>query len=63
MSTTKIAGSIIATTALEFLAAREGLTVTQVADLIARGHEGACRQFAQLVTAGADTAIALGVVA
>lgn len=61
MKTTKLqaAAEIIKTSALEYLAAKHGLTVAQVAAEIDAGDVRACEQFHTLVLRGIDEAFAL----
>ncbi|UIF89181.1 hypothetical protein [Cupriavidus sp. UYPR2.512] len=53
------ATQIIASNAIEFMARREGLTIDQVQQLIDSRHEGAIRQFKQLIKLGVDEACRL----
>lgn len=53
------AAQIIKDSALEFLAAKHGLTVDQVAAAIKAGNLKACEQFRALVVRGVDEAVAL----
>ena len=53
------AARIVKDSALEMLAGKSGLTVDEVANLILSGHEGAARQFRQLVEAGIEKALAM----
>lgn len=50
------ATKIITSNAIEFMARKEGLTIEQVEQMIASRHEGAIRQFKQLVKLGVDEA-------
>jgi hypothetical protein len=58
-TTEKIAAAaqIIKDGALEMLASKSGFSVDEVANLILSGHEGAARQFRQLVEAGIEQAM------
>lgn len=53
------AAKIIRAGALEFMANKEGISVTQVCELILAGHAGAVSHFTALVSCGINEAMGL----